>query len=55
MAREADGSLRTRWIEVWPDVDVLYVMTREADTITNVVADGLAKLLARGWKGEVEE
>ena len=54
--KEDDGSPRPRWFEVWPEPgdDCLYVMTRDADDYTTTVADGFARLCARGWRG-VEE
>lgn len=57
--REPDGK---RWIEVWlADPDPAYknqavvdVMTRQADEVTNAMAEGVVEILARFWKGEVE-
>jgi hypothetical protein len=54
LAHESNGAPRPRWIEVWPSKVCCYVMTREMDHITNVIADGLAKLLARAFGGTIE-
>ena len=47
-----------RWIEVWSggneDGHSVYVMTRHADDITNAIAEGLAAIIARHWRGERE-
>jgi len=43
-----------RWIEVWPGDDCVDVITRQADDITNAIAEGLARLLARLWNGKCE-
>jgi hypothetical protein len=44
-----------RWIEVWCGGDehryTVYVMTRGQDDITNAVAEGLADIIARHWRG----
>lgn len=43
-----------RWIEIWPDRRVLYVMTRRQDELTNCLAVGLAKVIAHCWGGLIE-
>lgn len=47
---------QARWIEVWRSDggEEVYVMTRHADEVTNAVAEGLAALVARHWRGERE-
>lgn len=35
--------------------DCLYVMTRMADPLTNVLADELARIFARHWGGRIFE
>jgi hypothetical protein len=51
------GAQKERWIEVWPSKDgtCCYVMTRMQDEATNVLADGLAGLIARRWEGRLEQ
>jgi hypothetical protein len=46
-----------RWIEVWQKEDnlCLDVITRQQDEVTNALADGLAKLFARFWRGCLED
>jgi hypothetical protein len=46
-----------RWIEVWRDKDdgTVDVMTRMQDRYTNVLADGLARVIAQYWKGRLED
>lgn len=44
-----------RWIEVYVAKDNIDVITRQADTYTNVLADGVAKLFAHFWQGELED
>lgn len=48
---------RPRWIEVWQDPrdGTVDVMTRGMDEFTNVVAEGVAKMIARWWGGEYED
>lgn len=49
---------RGRWIEIylhpageeWPAC--VYVTTRQHDEFTNAIAEGLADVLMRGWRGE---
>lgn len=47
-----------RTIEVWTGVTgdrvVVYVTTRMQDDITNAIAEGLAAIIARHWRGERE-
>jgi hypothetical protein len=54
LAKESNGSPRNRWIEVWPGDDCIDVMTRLMDDITNIIADGFATLMGRGFNGQVE-
>lgn len=42
---------RARWIEVWRGSDVVYVTTRQMDEYTNVLAKGIAAMIARFWDG----
>jgi hypothetical protein len=42
-----------RWIEVWPGPTYLDVITRQQDEFTNALAEGLARLLARWFKGRI--
>lgn len=51
---KGDPDITERWIEVWPSNDCLDVMTRQMDEVTNVLAEGFAKLAARYWDGELE-
>lgn len=44
-----------RWIEVFIDSDNIDVMTRSHDEATNALAEGFARLLARFWKGRLED
>lgn len=47
-----------RWVEVWLDSEdglALYVMTRGQDEATNALAEGLAALFARFWRGKRED
>lgn len=44
-----------RWIEVWVSSDSVEIMTRLQDTITNIIASGLASTIARFWEGEFNE
>lgn len=50
-----DKGTLDRWVEVWSDEHCVDVITRQADDITNAIADGLAKLLARRFDGRIEE
>lgn len=50
-----DGEPWKRWIEVWPGERCVDVMTRQHDEYTNAVAAGLARLIARFWKGEMAD
>lgn len=52
-ARDADGSMRTRWFEVYVGGDYIDVITREMDEVTNNIARGFAELSARAWDGEI--
>lgn len=49
---------RERWIEVWKgrvgDRVIVDVMTRMADPVTNAIAEGLAGVIARWWRGTRE-
>jgi hypothetical protein len=49
-ARESE-----RWIEVYVGDDNIDVITRRCDDITNVIAEGFAKLCARHWQGRLEQ
>lgn len=53
---EEDGSPRPRWMEVWRDTKdgTVNIMTRSQDEFMNALAEGLAKLIARYWQGELE-
>lgn len=44
-----------RWFEVWLGDDCIDVITRGMDEITNVLADGFAKVCARGWNGKLTD
>ena len=44
----------SRFFEVWSDKDCTYVMTRDADELTNAIADTLAKILCQSWRGEIQ-
>ncbi len=50
-----DNDDRGRWIEICISVGNIDVITRGMDEYTNVLADGLAKMIARYWQGELEE
>lgn len=43
-----------RHIEVWLSRTSLDIITRHGDEFTNSLAEGLAKLFARLWQGELE-
>lgn len=48
-----------RWIEVWYGDDprrgiILDIMTRHGDEFTDALADQIAKMFARYWKGRAE-
>ena len=46
---------RERWIEVWMGKDgTVDVMTRQADALTNNIATGYAKIVAKYWDGRLE-
>lgn len=47
-------STEERWIEVFIGDDNIDVITRRQDEYTMAVADGLAKLMARFWRGRLE-
>lgn len=47
-------SPETRWFEVWSDEDVTYVMTRDADELTNGIADTFAEVLRIAWQGKIQ-
>lgn len=46
---------RERWIEIWVGDYVIDVMTRTQDDITNDIADGFARRVARKFKGRLDE
>jgi len=53
---ERYGEIRPRWVEVFLSRrSTIDVMTRDMDAITNDIADGLARYLARKFKGVLEE
>lgn len=45
-----------RWIEVWldPDGSCIDIMTRQTDTITNSIANGLEKVILNYWSANGE-
>ncbi len=45
----------TRFIEVWYDEECVDFITREADEYTNVLAEGMAKAVARYWQGRLDK
>jgi hypothetical protein len=45
----------SRWIEVFIHHDSVDVITRQADSFTNAVADGFANFCMRRWNGRREE
>lgn len=47
--------VRQRFIEVYIGDDYVDVITRQADDATNALADRLAELIARCWKGRLEK
>lgn len=53
--RYVEPERATRWIEVWLGEDCIDVMTRNQDELTNDLAAGLARLIARFWRGKLEE
>lgn len=46
---------RGRWIEVYVARTNVDVITRGMDEYTNVLADGLAEVIARFWDGELDD
>ena len=44
-----------RYIEVWIGEDCIDIMTRHQDDVTNTIAEGLAKVFARFWKGSLDQ
>lgn len=52
---ETTKDKRERWLEIFPHKDCLYVMTRDADPITNAIAQGLAEFFALFFKGSLGE
>jgi hypothetical protein len=44
-----------RWFEVWIKGKTVDVITRRQDELTNNIALGFAKLVARFWEGELED
>lgn len=46
---------RDRGFEVYIGDDNIDVITRQTDEVTGNIADGFAKLLARFWKGRLDE
>lgn len=46
---------RDRWFEVYIGDDNIDVITRQSDEVTNNIADGFAKLLARFWQGRLDD
>lgn len=51
----AGEEARERWIEVYVAKDQFDVITRSHDEYTNVIAEGLARMFARYWDGELED
>lgn len=45
----------TRWFEVFIHEDSVDVITRQADSFTNAVADGFANVCMRQWDGRRSE
>lgn len=54
MAARIDVPVR-RWFEVYLGPTLIDVMTREMDDVTNAIADGFARLVARTYEGKLEE
>ena len=54
-ATESDGTIKSRWFEVWMDDRCMNVITRQMDEVTNNIAHGFAELCRRGWDGRLEE
>lgn len=48
------GETSPRWVELFSSTKSIIVMTREMDGPTNDIADGIARLLARKYKGRLE-
>lgn len=46
---------RPRWLEVYIGGDNIDVITRGQDDLVTLIADGLAMLIARYWKGRLED
>jgi hypothetical protein len=53
--RYEEEATRERWIEVFLHRDSIDVMTRTHDEATNALARGFQRLLARFWKGRLDE
>ncbi len=49
------GEDSERWIEVIIGLAALDVITRSMDDPTNDIADGIARMLARKYKGRIEK
>ena len=51
---EPEPGFEERHMEVWLSEDCLDVLTRRQDEFTHACQDGLAKVFARFWQGEIE-
>jgi len=44
-----------RWFEIWVKGKTVDIITRRQDELTNNIASGFARLVARFWEGKLEE
>jgi hypothetical protein len=52
LAQEPDDG---RWFEIWFKGKTVDIITRRQDELTNNIASGFARLIARFWEGELDE
>ena len=53
--RETEQDDRERWIEVWIHDEVINVLTREMDSFTVDIANGIARRIAGLWCGNLSQ
>ena len=55
IAKNDNGTPRSRWFEVFVAQEYINVITRDMDPYTQAVADAYAMLCARAWRGRLVE